>query len=72
VGAFSLRKVRGEGLHIPLESFHVSLMPGEPERLQSADSEAWTLRSFQPAHQYVAAAVAEGKNGRVRHLRWVR
>jgi 4'-phosphopantetheinyl transferase len=41
-------KARGEGLHIPLESFQVSLTPGQPERLQSADNSQWGLRSLRP------------------------
>jgi 4'-phosphopantetheinyl transferase len=60
-------KARGEGLQIPLESFSVSLTPGQPEVLESADSSRWSLRSFQPAPRYVAAVVGEGKAWTLRH-----
>ena len=60
-------KARGEGLQVPLDSFSVSLTPGEPEVLESADSSRWSLRSFEPAPRYVAAVVGEGKGWRLRH-----
>ena len=53
-------KARGEGLQIPLDSFHVSLTPGMPERLQSLDSSRWNLRSLSPDPRYVGAIAAEG------------
>ena len=53
-------KARGQGLQVPLQSFQVSLTPGEPERLQAADSSRWSLRSLRPGPRYVGALVAEG------------
>lgn len=53
-------KAHGGGLQIPLESFDVSLTPGKPETLRSADSERWNLRSFEPAPEYSASLIAEG------------
>lgn len=53
-------KAHGLGLQIPLDSFSVSLTPGQPETLQSEDSPRWTLRSFRPAPNFVAAIVSEG------------
>jgi 4'-phosphopantetheinyl transferase len=53
-------KARGDGLRIPLESFDVTLTPRQPAELRSTDSARWTLLSFTPAPDYVAAAVAEG------------
>lgn len=53
-------KAHGNGLQIPLESFDVSLTPGEPEKLRSADSERWNMRSFEPALEYIASLIAEG------------
>jgi 4'-phosphopantetheinyl transferase len=53
-------KAHGGGLQIPLESFDVSLTPGKPETLRSADSERWNLRSFEPAPEYIASLVGEG------------
>src|SRR6202041_2760043 len=37
-------KARGEGLQIPLKSFHVSLTPTKPARLQADDSSRCRLR----------------------------
>jgi 4'-phosphopantetheinyl transferase len=53
-------KAHGGGLQIPLDSFDVSLTPGAPEKLISADSQQWSMRSFQPAPEYIASLIAEG------------
>lgn len=63
-------KARGEGLHVPLESFHVSLTPGLPERLYSTDSGRWSLRSLRPDQRYVGALVAGGHGWSVRRGDW--
>lgn len=63
-------KARGEGLHIPLDSFCVSFTPGQPERLQSVDSSRWSVRSFRPARKYVGAVVAEGSDWHPRYWDW--
>ena len=63
-------KARGEGLQIPLDSFHVSLIPGMPERLQSLDSSRWKLRSLNPDSGYVGALAAEGNDWQVRCWDW--
>lgn len=63
-------KARGDGLYIPLESFNVSLTPGHPERLESADSLNWSLRSIHPDSRYVGALVAEGIGWRLRYWDW--
>jgi len=54
-------KARGEGLYIPLQEFDVSLTPGRPDTLKSADSDRWSLSSFDPGHQCAGAVVVEGK-----------
>src|ERR1700681_4613781 len=54
-------KAHGDGLQIPLDSFDVSLKPGEPARLRSVDSDRWSMRSFTPALEFVAAIIAEGE-----------
>jgi 4'-phosphopantetheinyl transferase len=54
-------KAHGDGLQIPLDSFDVSLKPGEPETLRSADSGRWSMRSFTPAPEFVAAVIVEGE-----------
>ena len=63
-------KARGEGLQIPLKSFHVSLTPGEPERLQAADSSRWSLRSLRPDPRYVGAVVGEDGGWQLRGWEW--
>jgi 4'-phosphopantetheinyl transferase len=63
-------KARGEGLQIPLKDFDVSLTPGKPAKLESADSSRWSLRSFEPAPSYIAAAIAEGKDWKLCHWDW--
>jgi 4'-phosphopantetheinyl transferase len=59
-------KALGEGLQIPLTSFRVSLSPGQPAILESADASRWTLCSLSPAPDYSAALVAEGHDWRLR------
>jgi 4'-phosphopantetheinyl transferase len=63
-------KARGEGLHIPLESFSVSLTPGLPERLYCADIARWSLRSLRPDQRYVGALVAGGHGWSLRRWDW--
>jgi|ERR1700676_2427118 4'-phosphopantetheinyl transferase len=63
-------KARGEGLHVPLKSFHVSLTPGKPERLETTDGVDWTMRSLRPDSQYVGALVGEGKGWKLRGWDW--
>src|SRR3984957_13806585 len=54
-------KAHGDGLQIPLDSFDVSLKPGEPATLRSADSERWSMRSFVPAPEFLATIITEGE-----------
>jgi len=63
-------KARGEGLQIPLDSFRVSLTPGEPESLKSHDSSRWSLRAFQPAEGFAGAVVGEGQDWKLRYWDW--
>ena len=63
-------KARGEGLNIPLKSFHVTLTPGKPECLHATDDPNWTLRSLRPDPQYVGALVAEGRGWKLRRWNW--
>ena len=63
-------KALGSGFAIPLDGFDVSLTPGMPEQLRSADSGRWRLCSFQPAHGYVGALVGEGQRWRLRLWNW--
>jgi 4'-phosphopantetheinyl transferase len=53
-------KARGDGLNLPLDSFDVSLTPGEPAVLNSQDRERWSIYSLQPWADFVGALVVEG------------
>jgi 4'-phosphopantetheinyl transferase len=64
-------KARGEGLHIPLDEFDVSLTPGQAETLKSVDDQRWTLRSFEPQEEWVGAVVAEGAEWQMRKWQWI-
>jgi 4'-phosphopantetheinyl transferase len=60
-------KARGHGLSIPLDSFDVSLAPGEPATLLHG-CEGWSVRAFEPVPDHPAAIVAEGADWQM-HLR---
>jgi 4'-phosphopantetheinyl transferase len=62
-------KARGEGLHISLDSFEVSL--GDTAILRKAeDRDRWTLCSLEAPEGYKAALVAEGSGWRVKRFVW--
>jgi 4'-phosphopantetheinyl transferase len=67
-------KAKGDGLHIPLDSFDVSLSPDKPAQLFSADESRWRIEAFQPSivqeQQYTGAVVAEGKDWTARYFEW--
>src|SRR5438270_913963 len=63
-------KARGLGLQIKLDSFSVSLTPGQPETLQSEDFGFWTIRSFRPMPNFVAAVAMEGLECTLRYWDW--
>ena len=69
-------KARGEGLSLPLDSFDVSLTPGEPAALlrtsDERDAAGWTLRELTPGDGYAAAVAVEGVGWRLRCWRWPR
>ncbi|HUN60381.1 MAG TPA: 4'-phosphopantetheinyl transferase superfamily protein [Candidatus Sulfotelmatobacter sp.] len=52
-------KARGAGLQIPLDSFAVTATPGRRPELSSGDSSRWSIYSFQPFQDFVAAVVAD-------------
>lgn len=58
-------KARGEGLAIPLDSFSVSVAPGEPVCLLGvegapAETDRWRMTNLDPAPGYAAALAVEG------------
>jgi len=67
-------KAKGDGLHIPLDSFDVSLASDRPATLSSADESRWRIESFVPSVaselRYAATVVAEGKDWTVRYFEW--
>lgn len=63
-------KARGEGLKIPLDSFHVSLTPGQTAQLHCEDSARWSLMSLNPHPGYLGALVAEGKSAQLKFWDW--
>lgn len=60
-------KARGLGLAIPLDSFTVSLGPGDAPIL---DVPGWSLYAPQPAPGYTAALALAGTIDNLRCLRW--
>jgi 4'-phosphopantetheinyl transferase len=64
-------KARGEGLHIPLDSFHVSLTPGAPPVLNSTDLENWGMYSLSLGADFAGAVVVEGRENQLRFWEWV-
>ncbi len=57
-------KAVGHGLSIALDSFDVSLAPGEPAALRRG-CEGWSVQSFEPLAGFQAAVVAQGTNWRL-------
>ena len=68
-------KAAGGGLSIPLDSFEISLRPGEPAviiggKLPGAAAGRWQIHHLEPAPGYVGALVAE-QGAQLRHFwRW--
>jgi 4'-phosphopantetheinyl transferase len=68
-------KAIGEGLSMPLDSFDVSLVPGEPAALLAVrgtqeEAARWLLRELFPGPGYVAAVVVEGQDWQVQCWQW--
>jgi 4'-phosphopantetheinyl transferase len=57
-------KAVGHGLSIALDSFDVSLAPGEPAVLRRG-CEGWSVQSFEPVAGFQAAVVAQGTDWRL-------
>jgi 4'-phosphopantetheinyl transferase len=65
-------KARGQGLSIELNSFDVSLTPGEEAKiLRSDDSIGWSLVAFKPEDGCVAAMATQGSPLRIANPRWL-
>jgi len=66
-------KARGFGLTLPLDSFDVTLRPGEEARLLAtrldpADAVRWRLVSLDPAEGFTAALAVGGDPGPIRRF----
>jgi len=68
-------KATGDGLSYPLDSFDVSLVPGEPARLTGIkgdlnEASRWSLRELEPAVGFTAALAVKGRIERVYSRQW--
>jgi 4'-phosphopantetheinyl transferase len=68
-------KARGEGLALHLDSFDVSLVPGEPAALlrtagDAREASRWSLHALAPGRGYVAALALEGWPRRLTCWQW--
>lgn len=67
-------KALGEGLSHPLDSFTVSIVPGQPVRLLRADdpreTSRWTLMEVSIGVGYVASLAVEGAISTLRQWQW--
>jgi len=53
-------KALGAGLQIPLDSFEVSLLPGQPAEFRRGAAASWRLLSFLPVRDFQGAVAYEG------------
>jgi len=68
-------KAHGKGLSLPLDSFDVSLAPGEPVTLlatrdEPQEASLWTLAALMPGRGYVAGLAVRGGNWRYQSWQW--
>ncbi len=66
-------KASGEGLSHPLNTFSVTLSPGEPARLlwiegDPGEASRWTLAAWNPATDYTAALAIRQTGLRIQHF----
>jgi 4'-phosphopantetheinyl transferase len=64
-------KAIGEGLSMPLNQFHVSLVPGSAAALlgnlrDAVEVSRWSLQELDPGPEYVAAVAVEGSGWKLR------
>lgn len=68
-------KAKGSGLSTSLNSFEVTLTPGQPAALLKIrddpyESQRWTLQALNPAPGYAAALAVEGRDWRLKCWRF--
>jgi 4'-phosphopantetheinyl transferase len=61
-------KATGMGLQIPLDSFAVSLLPGQPVQFLGGVQPCWHLAAYHPAEGYVAAVVYDGAPSSIKYF----
>jgi 4'-phosphopantetheinyl transferase len=61
-------KATGMGLHIPLESFSVSVLPGQPAHFLGGVDSRWHLAAFHPAAGYAAAVCYDGASCSIQYF----
>lgn len=65
-------KARGQGLSIDLKSFDVSLVPGEEAKILRGDDRlSWSMVSFNPERECVAALATQGSGLQIVEPRWL-
>jgi len=68
-------KAKGLGLHLPLDSFDVSLAPGEPAvligtRPDPGEASRWSMEALSPDPGYAAALVVESPCAQLHCWEW--
>jgi len=61
-------KATGMGLQIPLDSFAVSLTPGQPAQFLGGVEPCWKIASYSPAEGYSAALVYDGAPSSIKYF----
>jgi 4'-phosphopantetheinyl transferase len=61
-------KATGMGLHLALNSFAVSLAPGQPSQFVSGVESKWQIAAHTPAEGYAAAVVHDGAPCAIRYF----
>jgi 4'-phosphopantetheinyl transferase len=69
-------KAKGMGVSYPLDSFTVSLAPGEPPALLKVDDDKrevarWKMYELKPGADYAAALIAAGEPMTLKQRHWV-
>jgi len=69
----AILKAEGCGLNLPLDSFDVSLLPGQPATLRAVQHPAkirrWTLEHLEPAPEVIGAVAVDGAFSKIRCFR---
>jgi 4'-phosphopantetheinyl transferase len=61
-------KATGMGLQTPLDSFSVSLLPGQPAQFLGGVESRWQMAAYHPVEGYPAAVVYDGPECSLKYL----